>query len=86
MSANPENIYWSSIMRLDRKYDYLEVSQTSKSRWSVTIDGHDYSVRTNSTDFWTILAAAFKLREKRLLKLASRSAAEDTTQLSEGLG
>ncbi len=64
------NVYWANINKLDSKYDYLEVSQTSKSRWSVTIDGHDYSVRTKSTDFWTILAAAFKLREKRLAKLA----------------
>jgi len=70
MSANPNNVYWATIRKLDAKYDYLEVTQTSKSRWSVTIDGHDYSVRTNSTDFWTILAAAFKLREKRLAKLA----------------
>lgn len=73
MTANPNNIYWATVNRLDRKYDYLEVSQTSKSRWSVTIDGHDYSVRTNSTDFWTILAAAFKLREKRLAKIALRA-------------
>ena len=78
MTANPENVYWATVNRLDHKYDYLEVSQTSKSRWSVTIDGHDYSVRTNSTDFWTILAAAFKLREKRLAKLALR--AESPTQ------
>ena len=83
MSASPENIYWSSIMRLDRKYDYLEVSQTSKSRWSVTIDGHDYSVRTNSTDFWTILAAAFKLREKRLAKLQLRRAESPTQDTVE---
>lgn len=68
------NVYWANVNKLDSKFDYLEVSQTSKSRWSVTIDGHDYSVRTKSTDFWTILAAAFKLREKRLAKLAALDA------------
>ena len=60
------NVYWSMIRKLDQRFDYLEVSQTSKNRWSVTIDGHDYSVRTGSTDFWDILTAALLLREKRL--------------------
>lgn len=73
MTASPENTYWATIRKLDKRYDYLEVSQTSKSRWNVTIDGHDYSVRTKSTDFWTILAAAFKLREKRLHRLAAQA-------------
>ena len=60
------NVYWSMIRKLDQRFDYLEVSQTSKNRWSVTIDGHDYSVRTGSTDFWDILTAALLLRKKRL--------------------
>lgn len=63
------NVYWAVINKLDKKFDYLEISQTSKNRWSVTIDGHDYSVRTSSTDPWDILASAFKLREKRLAQL-----------------
>lgn len=69
MTTNPENVYWSHIYRLDRKYDYLEVAQTSSHRWSVTLDGHVYSVRTKSKDVWDVLASAFKLREKRLAKL-----------------
>lgn len=69
---NNTNVYWATINKLDSKFDYLEVSQTSKNRWSVTIDGHDYSVRTRSTDFWEILADAFKLREKRLARLSQK--------------
>lgn len=61
-----ENVYWATINKLDKKWDYLEITQTSKNRWSVTIDGHDYSVRTSSTDPWDILYAGLKLREKRL--------------------
>lgn len=68
LEIDPTNVYWSTIRKVDKRFDYLEVSQTSKSRWAVTIDGHDYSVRTNSTDFWDILYAALKLREKRQLR------------------
>lgn len=64
-----ENVYWAKVRKLTNTYDYLEVAQTSKSRWSVTIDGHTYSVRTNSTDFWNILHAALKLRSKRQARL-----------------
>lgn len=69
MITDNENVYWAMVRKLDRRFDYLEVSQTSQSRWAVTIDGHDYSVKTSSTDFWDILYAALKLREKRLLQL-----------------
>lgn len=65
-----ENVYWAKVRKLTNTFDYLEVTQTSKSRWSVTIDGHNYSVRTNSTDFWDILHAGLKLRAKRQAKLA----------------
>lgn len=64
-----ENVFWAMVRKLDTRFDYLEVSQTSQSRWKVTVDGHDYSVRTNSTDFWDILYAGLKLREKRLAQL-----------------
>ena len=60
------NVYWAMVRKLDSRFDYLEVSQTSKNRWSVTVDGHDYSVRTGSTDFWDILTSALLLRKKRL--------------------
>lgn len=68
MIDNNSNVYWAMVRKLDKRFDYLEVSQTSQSRWAVTVDGHDYSVKTNSTDFWDILYAALKLREKRLLQ------------------
>jgi hypothetical protein len=68
-----ENVYWAMIKKLDKRWDYLEISQTSKNRWSVTVDGHDYSVRTASTDPWDILYAALKLREKRQLSLQASS-------------
>jgi len=65
------NVYWASVRKLDRKWDYLEITQTSKNRWSVTVDGHDYSVRTSSTDPWDILYSALKLREKRQNSLSA---------------
>lgn len=74
--TNNENVYWATIRRLDKSFDYLEVSQTSDTRWSVTVDGHDYSVRTKSKNFWDILYAALKLREKRLA--LSESPSQDT--------
>lgn len=67
--SNNENVYWATVRKLDQTFDYIEVAQTSEKRWSVTIDGHDYSVRTTSTDFWDILHAAMNLRAKRLLTL-----------------
>lgn len=73
-----ENTYWSMIRKLDRKWDYLEISQTSQNRWKVTVDGHDYSVRTTSTDPWDILHAGLKLRAKRL----AQSPSQDTDELS----
>jgi hypothetical protein len=68
-----ENVYWATVRKMDQRWDYLEIAQTSKNRWSVTIDGYDYSVRTSSTDPWDILYAAMKLREKRQLSLQASS-------------
>lgn len=78
MFMDNTNVYWAVINKLDKKFDYLEITQTSKNRWSVTIDGHDYSVRTSSTDPWDILYSAMKLREKRL----AQSPSQDTDELS----
>ena len=73
MLTNNENVYWATIRQTDQRFDYLEVSQTSDMRWSVTIDGHDYSVRTKSKNFWDILHAAMELRAKRLANLESQT-------------
>ena len=70
MLTENENVYWATIRQLDKRVDYLEISQTSDMRWAVKVDGHDYSVRTGSKNFWDILHAALELRKRRLDSLS----------------
>lgn len=59
-------IYWSVVRNQTDRHTYIELDHLGKNKWGVVLDDLEFTVKSDSPDFWDVLQAALTERAVRL--------------------
>jgi hypothetical protein len=65
------HIYWATVRDNNKRLTYIEITQLGNNRWGVLFgDEHEFTVKTEATDFFSVLHVSLQEAERRGLSLS----------------
>ena len=61
MSDNtPHKVFWAVVRNQTTRHTYIEIGELGKNKWSVVLDGKEFTIKSTSTDFFELLRIALE--------------------------
>lgn len=67
IATQPEpTIYWAVVRNQTTRHTYIEIEHLGKNKWGVVLDDLEMTIKSDSPEFFDVLAAALTERAARL--------------------